>query len=65
MRPGYEAVVGRKTLIGLAAVRWLLLVQSAEAWLWVLVGSFGDREPSSLLSMDTSQRARQGWDEQL
>ena len=63
MRPGYEAVVGRKTLIGLAAVRWPLLVQSAEAWLWVMVGSFGD--PSSPLSMDTSQRARQGWGEQL
>ena len=65
MRPGYEAVVGRKTLTGLAAVRWLLLVQSAEAWLWVMVGSFGDREPSSLLSVDISQRARQGLDEQL
>ena len=65
MRPGYEAVVGKKTLIGLAAVRWPLLVQSAEAWLWVMVGSVGDRELSSLLSMDTPQRARQDWGEQL
>ena len=57
--------MGKKTLIGLAAVRWPLLVQSAEAWLWVMVGSIGDRELSSLLSMDTPQRARQDWGEQL